>query len=69
MIGESARRALSRVSRPPELETIMAGTVELDGRGGEVLVARVRPKAGVARRCSRCQRRAPVYDTSAKLRR
>jgi transposase len=43
--------------------------LESDGRGGEVLVARVRPKAGVARRCSRCQRRAPVYDTSAKPRR
>jgi transposase len=31
--------------------------LEPDGRGGEVLIAQVRPKAGVAQRCSRCQRR------------
>ncbi|MGH3810830.1 MAG: ISL3 family transposase [Pseudonocardiaceae bacterium] len=43
--------------------------LEPDGRGGEVLIARVRPKAGVARRCSRCQRRCPGYDTSAEPRR
>ncbi len=43
--------------------------LESDGRGGEVLVARVRPKAGVARRCSRCQRRCPGYDTSKAPRR
>ena len=43
--------------------------LESDGRDGEVLVARVRPKAGVARRCSRCQRRCPGYDTSATPRR
>ena len=33
--------------------------LESDGRGGEVLVAQVRPKAGVAWRCSRCERRCP----------
>jgi transposase len=43
--------------------------LEPDRRGGEVLVAQVRPKAGVARRCSRCERRCPGYDTSAKPRR
>jgi transposase len=43
--------------------------LESDGRGGEVLVASVRPKAGVARRCSRCQRRCPGYDTSPSARR
>jgi transposase len=43
--------------------------LEPDGRGGEVLIARVRPKADVARRCSRCQRRCPGYDTSATSRR
>jgi hypothetical protein len=43
--------------------------LEPDGRGGEVLVARVRLKAGVARRCSRCGRRCPGYDSSAKPRR
>jgi hypothetical protein len=36
--------------------------LELDRWGGEVLVALVRPKAGAARRCSRCQRRCPGYD-------
>ena len=43
--------------------------LESDGRGGEVLVAQVRPKAGVAWRCSRCGRRCAGYDTSAKPRR
>jgi transposase len=43
--------------------------LETDGRGGEVLVARVRVKAGMARRCSRCQRRCPGYDTSSTPRR
>ncbi|MGH3814691.1 MAG: transposase [Pseudonocardiaceae bacterium] len=43
--------------------------LEPDGRGGEVLVAQVRVKAGAARRCSRCQRRCPGYDSSAKPRR
>jgi transposase len=43
--------------------------LEPSGRGGEVLVAQVRPKAGVASRCSRCGRRCPGYDTSGKPRR
>ena len=43
--------------------------LEPDGRGGEQLVARVRPKAGVASRCSRCQRRCPGYDVSKEPRR
>jgi transposase len=43
--------------------------LESDGRGGEVLIAQVRPKAGVARRCSRCGRHCPGYDSSAKPRR
>ena len=43
--------------------------LEADGRGGEVLVASVRPKAGMARRCSRCLRRCPGYDTSPTARR
>jgi transposase len=43
--------------------------LEPDGRGGEVLIAVVRPKAGFARRCSRCRRRCPGYDTSPAARR
>ena len=43
--------------------------LEPDGRVGEVLVAQVRPKAGVAWRCSRCGRRCAGYDTSTKPRR
>ena|GEM_PF-1213535 len=43
--------------------------LESGGRGGEVLVAQVRPKAGVAWRCSRCRRRCAGYDSSAKPRR
>ncbi len=43
--------------------------LEPDGRGGEQLIARVRPKAGMASRCSQCQRRCPGYDTSRKPRR
>jgi len=43
--------------------------LETDGRGGELLVARVRVKAGAARRCSRCRRRCPGYDTSRDPRR
>ena len=43
--------------------------LETDGRGQEVLVARARVKASAARRCSRCQRRCPGYDTSPDPRR
>jgi hypothetical protein len=43
--------------------------LEPSGRGGEALVAQMRPKAGMAGRCSRCGRRCPGYDTSAKPRR
>jgi len=43
--------------------------LETDRRGQELLVARVRVKAGAARRCSRCQRRCPGYDTSPAPRR
>jgi transposase len=43
--------------------------LETDGRGGEVLVARVRVKTGAASRCSRCGRRCPGYDTNRDPRR
>jgi len=43
--------------------------LEPDGRGGEALIAQVRPKAWMASRCSCCDRRAPGYDTSSEPRR
>ena len=43
--------------------------LEPDGRGGEQLVARVRPRGGQGSRCSRCQRRCPGYDLSKEPRR
>jgi transposase len=52
-----------------EQTVIESVELETDGRGQEVLVARVRVKAGAARRCSRCRRRCPGYDTSRDPRR
>jgi transposase len=43
--------------------------LEPDGRGGERLVVSVRPKASAARRCNRCGRRCPGYDTTRAPRR
>ena len=53
------------------VEHTVIESVELEAgqRSEEVLVARVRVKAGAAGRCSRCHRRCPGYDTSAKPRR
>ena len=64
-----AQRGYGAVCSGPGHTVIESVELESDGRDGEVLVARVRPKAGVARRCSRCQRRCPGYDTSATPRR
>ena len=38
--------------------------IEFDEQAGgaELVVARVRPRSGVSRRCGRCGRRAPLYD-------
>jgi transposase len=52
-----------------EQTVIESVDLETDARGQEVLIARVRVKAGAARRCSRCQRRCPGYDTSPDPRR
>ena len=52
-----------------EQTVIESVELETDGHGQEVLVARVRVKAGAARRCSRCGRRCPGYDTSQDPRR
>ena len=35
---------------------------EEDAAGGALLVARVRPRSGVSRRCGRCGHRASWYD-------
>jgi len=43
--------------------------LEPDGRGGEVLIAAVRPRGGTGSRCSRCGRRCPGYDVSKEPRR
>ncbi|MBV9012615.1 MAG: transposase family protein [Pseudonocardiales bacterium] len=53
------------------VEHTVIESVELETgeRGEEVLLARVRVKAGAASRCSRCHRRCPGYDSSAKPRR
>jgi transposase len=40
--------------------------LETDERGQELLVARVRVKAGAARRCSRCQRRCPAMTPARR---
>ena len=52
-----------------EQTVIESVALESDGRGGEVFVASVRPAASAARRCSRCARRCPGYDTSPAQRR
>jgi transposase len=43
--------------------------LESDGRGGECWSPRCGRRPGATRRCSRCQRRCPGYDTSPTVRR
>jgi transposase len=46
--------------------------IEVDQEGGdgvELVVAQVRPRSGVSRRCGRCQRKAPWYDRGEGRRR
>jgi transposase len=52
-----------------EQTVIESVDLQTDARGQESLLARVRVKAGAARRCSRCQRRCPGYDTGPDPRR
>jgi transposase len=42
---------------------------EEDAEGETLVVARVRPRSGVSRRCGRCGRRAPCYDRGEGRRR
>ncbi|MCA1605846.1 MAG: hypothetical protein LC775_10320, partial [Acidobacteria bacterium] len=52
-----AQRGYGAVCSGPGHTVIESVALEQGACGGEVLVARVRVKAGVGRRCSRCQRR------------
>ena len=60
-------RALLGVDRRTVIEDIEFDQQGADG--AEVVVARVRPRSGVSRRCGRCGRRAPWYDRGAGRRR
>jgi transposase len=55
------------------IEDIEFGDEEVDGDGHgedvEVVVAHVRPRAGVSGRCGRCLRKAPWYDRGQGRRR
>jgi transposase len=52
------------------VENTVIKSVDLeDDKAGEMLVARVRVKAGQASRCSRCRRRCPRYDRQTQRRR
>ena len=59
-------RALLGVDRRTVIEDI---EFDQEADGAEVVVARVRPRSGVSRRCGRCGRRAPWYDRGAGRRR
>ncbi len=62
----------TRVWRGPlgvEHTVIESVDLEPDDRGGERLVARVRPKVAYRSRCSRCDQRCPGYDASPTPRR
>ncbi len=52
-----------------EHTVIKSVDLESDGRGGERLVARVRPKVAYRSRCSRCDQRCPGDDASPTPRR
>ncbi len=50
-------------------ETVIVNVGLEEGSAGPVLVARVRPMARAAQRCSRCRRRCSRYDSGRGLRR
>jgi transposase len=63
-------RALLGVDQRTVIEDIEFEEFEEGEADGErLVVARVRPRSGVSRRCGRCQRRAPWYDRGAGRRR
>jgi transposase len=59
-------RGLLGVDRRTVIEDIERGE---EDDGAELVVARVRPRSGVLRRCGRCQARAPLYDRGEGRRR
>lgn len=58
-------RGLLGVDRRTVIEDVEFAADE----GAELMVARVRPRSGVARRCGRCGCRAPLYDRGEGQRR
>jgi zinc-finger of transposase IS204/IS1001/IS1096/IS1165 len=63
-------RALLGVDQRTVIEDIEFEEFEEEDAEGEALVvARVRPRSGVSRRCGRCGRRAPWYDRGEGRRR
>lgn len=63
-------RALLGVDQRTVIEDIEFEEFEEDDADGDTLVvARVRPRSGVSRRCGRCGRRAPWYDRGEGRRR
>ena len=63
-------RALLGVDQRTVIEDIEFEEFEEEDAEGETLVvARVRPRSGVSRRCGRCGRGAPWYDRGAGRRR
>src|SRR6202171_4043205 len=49
--------------------TVIEDVEFAEDEGAELVVARVRPRSGVSRRCGRCGRRAPLYDRGEGRRR
>ena len=62
-------RGLLAVDQRTVIEEIEFEEHDADGDGDTLVVARVRPRSGVSRRCGRCGRRAPWYDRGEGTRR
>ena len=60
-------RALLGVDKRTVIEDVELGVQQVDG--AEVVVAQVRPRSGVWRRCGRCGHKAPLYDRGEGRRR
>jgi transposase len=62
-------RGLLAVDQRTVIEEIEFEEHDAEGDGDTLVVARVRPRSGVSRRCGRCGRRAPWYDRGEGTRR